>query len=73
MGLSSAGRQTPEELAVHTFSRNLRQAAQEFIEIPLGPALLPNWNRVISAIPEFFDLLLDSIHNQRQAARNYGI
>jgi hypothetical protein len=23
--------------------------------------LIPNWNRVLAAIPEFFDLLLDAV------------
>jgi glucosyl-3-phosphoglycerate synthase len=50
-----------EELAVATFARSLRQASAEFTEDPLGPPQIPNWNRVISAIPEFFDILVDSV------------
>lgn len=50
-----------EELAVATFARSLRQAAEEFSEDPLGPPQIPNWNRVISAIPDFFGLLLDAV------------
>jgi glucosyl-3-phosphoglycerate synthase len=49
-----------EEIAVAAFSRSLRQAAVEFIEDPLGLPLIPNWNRVLAAIPEFFDLLQDA-------------
>ena len=38
--------------------------ANEFIEDPLGLPLIPNWNRVLSAIPEFSDLLIDAIEKQ---------
>ncbi len=50
-----------EELAVATFARSLRQAASEFLEDPLGMPLIPNWNRVLAAIPEFFELLQQSV------------
>ena len=49
-----------EELAVATFARSLHEAAEEFCADPLGLPLIPNWNRVLSAMPEFFDLLLDA-------------
>ncbi len=50
-----------EELAVYTFARSLHEAAQEFIDNPLGFHLMPSWNRVQSAIPDFFDLLLNAV------------
>jgi glucosyl-3-phosphoglycerate synthase len=50
-----------EELAVATFAQSLHQAAQEFIENPLGLPLMPSWNRVQAAIPDFFDLLLNAV------------
>jgi len=50
-----------EEFAVAAFARSLRQAAADFIEDPLGLPLIPNWNRVLSAIPEFFELLQDAV------------
>jgi glucosyl-3-phosphoglycerate synthase len=50
-----------EELAVATFARSLRQAAADFIEDPLGLPLIPNWNRVLAAVPEFLELLLDAL------------
>lgn len=46
-----------EERAVATFVRSIRLAAREFLEDPLGSQLVPNWNRVQSALPEFFDEL----------------
>jgi glucosyl-3-phosphoglycerate synthase len=50
-----------EEMAVSTFAKSLGQAAEEFLEDPLGAPLIPNWNRVLSAIPDYFDRLLDAV------------
>jgi glucosyl-3-phosphoglycerate synthase len=58
-----------EELAVATFAQGLRQAASEFLEDPLGLPLIPNWNRVVAAIPEFPNELLAAAHELRGAAR----
>jgi glucosyl-3-phosphoglycerate synthase len=44
-----------EELAVATFVRGIRTAAREYMDDPLGEPLIPNWNRVESALPEFLD------------------
>lgn len=52
-----------EELAVAAFAKSLQQAAQEFTEDPLGLPLIPNWNRVIAAMPDFF-LLLQKVVDQ---------
>lgn len=57
-----------EELAVAAFARSLRQAAADFVEDPLGLPLIPNWNRVLAAIPEFFDLLQDAVAKDGQMA-----
>jgi glucosyl-3-phosphoglycerate synthase len=61
-----------EELAVAAFARSLRAAANEFIEDPLGLPLIPNWNRVLAAIPEFFDLLEDAVERQVAPRRTAG-
>ena len=50
-----------EEAAVATFAQSLRRSAAEFIDDPRGLPLIPNWNRVLAAIPEFFDLLQDAV------------
>ncbi len=50
-----------EEQAVDTFARSLHEAAQEFIENPLGLPLMPSWNRVQAAVPDFFDLLVNAV------------
>lgn len=59
-----------EEVAVATFARSLRTAATEFIEDPLGLPLIPNWNRVLAAIPEFLELLQDAV--EKDARQTVG-
>ncbi len=50
-----------EEVAVNTFARSIRAAARGFLDDPLGAPLIPNWNRVESALPEFFQALNDTV------------
>lgn len=50
-----------EEVAVETFSRAIRLASEQFLADPLGTPLIPNWNRVASAIPDFLDRLRDAV------------
>lgn len=46
-----------EEVAVQTFSQAIAMAAEEFLRDPLGAPLIPNWNRVTSALPDFLPQL----------------
>ncbi|OGS97368.1 MAG: glycosyl transferase [Gallionellales bacterium RBG_16_56_9] len=46
-----------EAKAVDTFTRAIAMAAQVFTENPMSTPLIPNWNRVTSAIPGIFDML----------------
>ncbi|MBM3747102.1 MAG: glycosyl transferase [Acidobacteria bacterium] len=58
-----------EEMAVATFADSIRRAAAETTADPRGQPLIPNWNRVLAAIPEFFELLQDAVEkDSRQAA-----
>ncbi|MBL8291900.1 MAG: hypothetical protein JNN08_08685 [Bryobacterales bacterium] len=50
-----------EELAVSTFAQSLRMAAQEYLEDPLGLPLIPNWNRVLAAMPDYFEQLVAAV------------
>jgi glucosyl-3-phosphoglycerate synthase len=43
--------------AVAAFAKAVRLAAHEYLEDPLGIPLISNWNRVTSAIPDFFEQL----------------
>lgn len=46
-----------EAMAVDAFTRAIDMAAQTFMEKPLGTPLIPNWNRVTSAIPDILEML----------------
>jgi glucosyl-3-phosphoglycerate synthase len=54
-----------EELAVETFSGALRGAGLDFVRDPLGAPQIPNWSRVISAMPSFLDDLRDAVDADR--------
>jgi glucosyl-3-phosphoglycerate synthase len=58
-----------EEAAVAAFAQSLRQAGEEFCVEPLGQPLIPNWNRVAAAIPEFFNMLLDGVEEDATATK----
>jgi glucosyl-3-phosphoglycerate synthase len=58
-----------EELAVAAFAESLREAAEDFLRDPLGLPLIPNWNRVLAAIPEFFERLLDAVEQDNRVVR----
>jgi glucosyl-3-phosphoglycerate synthase len=50
-----------EENAVATFVRSIRAATDAFQKDPLWSPLVPNWNRVESALPTFLDELRDAV------------
>ncbi len=50
-----------EETAVQAFSRSLGEATAAVCDQPLNGVQLPSWSRVLSAVPEFFELLLDAV------------
>jgi glucosyl-3-phosphoglycerate synthase len=56
-----------EEVAVATFARSLRQASEEFLEDPLGLPLIPSWNRVVAAVPDFFERLRAAVEEPAAA------
>lgn len=50
-----------EAKAVETFTNAIALAEAAFMENPMGTPLIPNWNRVVSAIPDIFDMLKDAV------------
>lgn len=50
-----------EAKAVDAFAKALSLGAQAFLNDPLGMPLIPNWNRVISAIPGIVDMLKKAV------------
>ncbi|MCI0417787.1 MAG: glycosyl transferase [Acidobacteria bacterium] len=57
-----------EEIAVAAFSRGIDLARKSFLEDPLGAPLIPNWNRVIAAIPEFLNRLETAVEQENLPA-----
>jgi glucosyl-3-phosphoglycerate synthase len=55
-----------EEYAVSVFAHSLRDAAESFIEDPLGNPLIPNWSRVLAALPNFYEDLLDAVQLDKE-------
>ncbi len=50
-----------EEVAVETFSGALRAAGLDFVQDPMGSPQIPNWSRVISAMPDFLSDLRSAV------------
>ena len=50
-----------EAKAVDSFAKALSIGARVFLEDPMGTPLIPNWNRVISAIPGIGDMLKKAV------------
>ncbi len=50
-----------EAKAVEGFTKAISMAAQAFRENPMGSPLIPNWNRVTSAIPGILDMLKKAV------------
>jgi glucosyl-3-phosphoglycerate synthase len=49
------------------FVRCIIKAGQQFLEVPMEEApYLPNWNRVVSAIPNIFDLLISTVEEDNK-------
>jgi glucosyl-3-phosphoglycerate synthase len=41
-------------------------AGQQFLETPFEGPYIPNWNRVISAVPDIFEMLVDAVEKDNQ-------
>lgn len=50
-----------EMQAVETFTKSIGIAGEQFLENPWGIPFIPNWNRITSAIPAFFDKLTEAV------------
>ncbi|RLA78287.1 MAG: glycosyl transferase, partial [Deltaproteobacteria bacterium] len=56
-----------ESLAVETFTRAIRIAAETFLKDPLGIPLIPSWDRVTSAIPRILDRLREAVEEDNKS------
>jgi len=50
-----------EEKAIEMFAKNVLQAGNDFLENPMETPFIPSWNRVVSAMPEIQDELIDAV------------
>ena len=59
-----------EESTVEMFAKGVRMAGETFLENPLGIPLIPNWNRVVSALPDFADALKQAVDEDNKEISN---
>jgi glucosyl-3-phosphoglycerate synthase len=55
-----------ESVSVETFVKGIELACDEFERDPFGAPQIANWNRVTSAIPNFFDRLKSAVENDNK-------
>ncbi len=55
-----------EGTAVDMFAKSIEVAARTVAEDPLGTPLIPNWNRVTSAVPEFLERLRAAVEEDNK-------
>jgi glucosyl-3-phosphoglycerate synthase len=55
-----------ETKAVEAFTKGIKIAGEQFLENPIGTPLIPNWSRVTSAIPDFFEKLIDAVESDNK-------
>lgn len=55
-----------EAKAVEAFSRGICMAAEAFLQNPMGTPLIPNWNRVLAAIPGISDMLVAAVDDDNR-------
>jgi len=57
-----------ETVIVEAFTRAIQIAGKEFMDDPLYSPLIPSWNRVTSAIPDFLDRLRVAVEEDNAGA-----
>ena len=50
-----------EEKAVELFAQNIMKAGEAFLDRPMERPFIPSWNRVISAVPDVLQQLLEAV------------
>lgn len=55
-----------EEKMVELFAENIMKAGDHFLDNPMDQPFVPHWNRVLSAIPEVYELLLDAVEKDHE-------
>lgn len=55
-----------EARAVESFTRAIALAAEAYMQNPLGTPMIPNWNRVTSAVPGILEMLKKAVDADNQ-------
>jgi glucosyl-3-phosphoglycerate synthase len=55
-----------EELAVEMFAENIIKAGEVFFNAPMERPFIPSWNRVVSAIPDIFEQLVEAVETDNK-------
>lgn len=55
-----------ETVMVEAFTRAIQMAGQEFMDKPLYSPLIPSWNRIISAAPDFLERLRATVEEDNK-------
>jgi glucosyl-3-phosphoglycerate synthase len=55
-----------EEQAVEMFARNIIDAGNIFLEQPMETPFIHSWNRVVSAMPDIFERLVEAVEDDRK-------
>ena len=55
-----------EGSTAEAFERCIVSAGHQFLEAPIEAPYLPNWNRVVSAIPDIYDLLISAVEQDNR-------
>ena len=50
-----------EEVSIELFTESLMRAGDQFLKRPHEAPFLPSWNRVVSAVPDVFQLLREAV------------
>ncbi|MAZ66127.1 MAG: glycosyl transferase [Kangiellaceae bacterium] len=50
-----------EEEAVELFAKNIVEAGETFLANPMETPFMPNWNRVISAVPDILERIYEAV------------
>ncbi|MDT8318510.1 MAG: glycosyl transferase [bacterium] len=50
-----------DAMAIEAFMEAVVIAGDKYLEDPMGAPAIPNWNRATSAIPDFFEKLVDAV------------
>lgn len=55
-----------EEQMVELFAENIMKAGDAFLNNPMEQPFVPHWNRVVSAMPDIYEQLLEAVEKDHQ-------